>query len=347
MTTLMEPPVEQDAPQAEERVAEISRTSLLPIPPLRIIQDSGIHAEVCEITPDIARALLTHRRFQRPAAQATVNRYARDMTHGDWKLTGQPIILSGANGWEVKDGHLYLRDDQGSYDEIETEDAQQRLLAVAQSDVTIQALVVWGIDPMVRSVLDTGKGRTLSDYLNYAHSLGIDGSLVNASTLATVTKRYSQIEQAWRGDKPVAPTTSEALDWIERNIEVVASVNLAESQRENLPALAKPDVLALVGFHLRQVFGEDAEREFVTKFATLAGLPEGHSCIVARRVLDGMTAKKDTRGTWRDHFRIVLNAAALSMADVFPVRDAQVRQKPKGKAIPAPLVAEAHLGAVE
>ena len=358
MTTTMEPPaqeapataeVEEEPVDPEDLAMQIDRTELLPIPPVEIVRDSGVHAEVVKMTPDVARALLTHRRFQREVSWATVRKYVRDMQAGHWALTGQPMILSGADGWEIRDDHLYLRDDKGGYDEIEAEDMQHRLLAIVISGATISVLFVWGVSPSVRPLIDLNKIRTLPDVLNYATELGIKAGSINTVTLAKVAKRYAQIEQLWRGERPLTPTIPESMSWLYENVEMIESVQLAEEYREDLPSLAKPDIAALVGYHLRRVFGEEAERDFITKFATQAGLPERHPYLVASKRLEKMGAKnnKVPRGTWRDQFGVVLNAASLSLADKHPVSEAQVATKPRGRSIPAPLVAEAHLAAVE
>lgn len=358
MTTLMEPPapteeeveeVEEVAENPEYRAGMIDRLALLPIPPIQIVRDSGVHSETCQITPEVASALLTHRRFQRDVSWPTVRRYARDMLAGNWKLTGQSMILSGTDGWKIEGDFLYLLDGRGTYSDIEAEDMQHRLLAVCISDVTITAQVVWGVDPAVRSVIDTNKVRTLPDVLNYATELGIPVGDINRRTLAKAANRMQQIEQTWAEQKPLSPTIPESMSWLHDNIDMVASVGLAEEYREQLPPLGKPDITALVGYHLRTVFGDEAEESFVRKFATQAELPERHPYLVVRAVLGKMADKssKVPRGSWKDQFRVVLNAASLALADKHPVTEAQIRTKPQGRTIPAPLVAEPHLGSVE
>ena len=77
---------------------------------------------IAAITPETAQKWLdaTDRRNYRNHVPALVREYARLMRQGAWSICGEPIIL----------------DDQGCL-----RDGQNRLLAVIESGVTIQALV--------------------------------------------------------------------------------------------------------------------------------------------------------------------------------------------------------------
>jgi hypothetical protein len=79
---------------------------------------------------------------QRKIKPSVVKRYAADMAAGLWRQNPQPILLD-THG-DVIDG-------------------QHRLLAVLTSTMTIRMLIVEGVDPAVRLVLDTGSGRTAFD----------------------------------------------------------------------------------------------------------------------------------------------------------------------------------------
>jgi hypothetical protein len=112
------------------------------------------------VTPEIAERWLGMNGHNRLIRGATVRQYARDMTAGDWRLTGETIKFA-------PDGTLL--------------DGQHRLKAVVLSGVTIPMFVARGIDPEAQNVMDSGRKRTASDML------GLAGEK-NYSTLAAAAR---------------------------------------------------------------------------------------------------------------------------------------------------------------
>lgn len=102
-------------------------------------------AKVMTIGPELARQMLEKNNGNRPVSKRAVRRYAHDMSTGKWTLNGEPIILDHS-------GRLL--------------DGQHRLLAVIESGVTIDALVVTGADPSVFNTIDAGNTRSGSDILS-------------------------------------------------------------------------------------------------------------------------------------------------------------------------------------
>lgn len=98
-----------------------------------------------KITPEMADAWLT--RFNtknRTLRQHRVDRYASDVRTGNWKETGQPIVLD-------EDGILLT--------------GQHTLHAVIAAGVPIVTLVVVGVDRECRYFVDLGLAKVLADFL--------------------------------------------------------------------------------------------------------------------------------------------------------------------------------------
>ncbi len=104
------------------------------------------------VDPDMARTFLDENDANRAIRTRVVNAYARDMAHGDWMITGETIKFS-------KTGELL--------------DGQHRLYAIMESGTAQRLLVIRGLDPSTKGVIDTGAPRTAGDALKL---VGLGGS---------------------------------------------------------------------------------------------------------------------------------------------------------------------------
>lgn len=99
--------------------------------------------EITILTPEKAQSLLdTQTDQQRKRSHQHVARYADAMKRGLWRFDATPIKVD----WY---GNLI--------------DGQHRLSAIIISGISIRTLMVYGLDPEVFQVLDTGKRRNLGD----------------------------------------------------------------------------------------------------------------------------------------------------------------------------------------
>lgn len=99
------------------------------------------------ITPELAEAYLGKNMLNRHRDTKRVSQIADDMTNGDWMLTHAGIAFDW-NG-ELVDG-------------------QHRLAGIVKSGEPQTILVVHGLDPDVRYVIDTGRPRTAANSLTLA-----------------------------------------------------------------------------------------------------------------------------------------------------------------------------------
>lgn len=109
------------------------------------VTHTGVRAKVEILTPEIAARWLEERGKNRPLSDARVRHYARQMVAGEWLLTGEPMILDNA-------GLLV--------------EGQHRAQGVVDAEVSIETLVVRGVDPDVFRAMNTGKARNARDLLS-------------------------------------------------------------------------------------------------------------------------------------------------------------------------------------
>jgi hypothetical protein len=109
--------------------------------------------KVVNFTPALAEAILNNNRLNRPLREGRVEKYARDMAAGRWRMNAETIKLT-------REGDLL--------------DGQHRMFAVIEavnlmpkgkSLPPIPMMVVEGLDAEVMPTIDTGAARTFADVL--------------------------------------------------------------------------------------------------------------------------------------------------------------------------------------
>lgn len=123
------------------------------------------------IDPDLARTYLDENDANRSLRARVINAYARDMGHGSWMITGETIKFS-------KTGELL--------------DGQHRLYAIVESGTAQWMLVVRGLEPETKGIIDTGAPRSAADALRL---VGVGTS--NTMALAAAAR----LLVLWRTDR--------------------------------------------------------------------------------------------------------------------------------------------------
>jgi len=126
-----------------------------------------METKVETISPATAREWLLLNKSNRPVTRLRVLRLIDAINKGQYKLTGEAIKFNG-------NGDLI--------------DGQHRLLAVVESNKSVQCLVIRGLDSDIFKVIDSGKPRTAADVL------AIEG-YTNVNSLASAAKHLYQIER--------------------------------------------------------------------------------------------------------------------------------------------------------
>lgn len=105
--------------------------------------NENVKAEWEIITPNLAAEILRKRNlYNRSLKKRTVDAYARDMENGNWRATGEPIVIDEKG--ILANGH-------------------HRLQAVLQSGQSIISLVVRGVSPESVDNMDQQAKRTAAD----------------------------------------------------------------------------------------------------------------------------------------------------------------------------------------
>lgn len=209
-------------------------------------------AELEHITPEIARAMLNANQNNRKLTPAIVDRYARILEAGEWKVNGE-TVKQDVNG-ELKDG-------------------QHRLAAIEKTGIAADLFVVRGLALDVFDTIDTGKARTSADAL---FSSGVES---NATLVAAIANLAIKIETGTvRINRYIEPHA--VRQWVLDHPEVQESASLVKK----LPFLGYSPVLGLV--HYRAVKGDKAKAEkFFQALETGEGLKRGDPAYALREML--------------------------------------------------------------
>ena len=103
-----------------------------------------ISTQRVKVTPTMAAKWIARNHQNRTLSQKTVDQYAADMAAGKWTFTGQAIIFDAA-------GRLI--------------DGQHRLTAQIKANVTLEWLVVVGVETETRDYIDIGRPRSVGAQL--------------------------------------------------------------------------------------------------------------------------------------------------------------------------------------
>jgi len=134
------------------------------------------------ITPQMAKLWLEKNTHNRKISTQLVEKYARDVKAGEWKITNQGIGFD-SNG-ALTDG-------------------QHRLLACVRADVPFESFVTFGLDPKSQMVVDGGRLRSVGEQLFLGHKMDnatIKVAMANiiAATLKGVNAVSLSADIAWK-----------------------------------------------------------------------------------------------------------------------------------------------------
>lgn len=211
--------------------------------------------EVLDITPDIAREMLTHNTHNRPLRERVVAAYAEDMRNYDWEEDGQSIKFG-------KDGTLL--------------DGQHRLAAVIEADVTVRVLIVRNLPNAAQENMDTQAKRSFGDVLR------LRGEAKYVALAAAVRRVHLWEMGIRRGSGRIQPTNRQLLQTLEKYAWLRDTVAVTERVRTQVPIQGA--VLALCHFLFIQIDEEDTEF-FFARLADGLGLLDGDPIHVLRRTV--------------------------------------------------------------
>ena len=198
--------------------------------------------EIIDVTPAMAEAWLSKNPNNRNLRQPVVNSYARDMLAGNWMLNGETLKFDQA-------GKLI--------------DGQHRLTAIVTADVSVEMVVMRGVDADVMDTVDVGAKRT------YADALKLQGE-ENTTTLAAVVRRAVMWQKGTRTNTgALRPTAREMNTFVTANPQIRTSAEAA--QRHASRSLLPASVIGLCHF-LFSAIDPDAADWFLARAADGDGL---------------------------------------------------------------------------
>lgn len=204
----------------------------------------GFRVEARMVGPDLAAEWLTANIANRNPSPMKQAQYGRDARAGRWLLTGQPIQFD----W---DGNLI--------------DGQNRLQMIIKTDVQIPLLVVYGLDPRVRFVIDTGKARIAGD------GLKIRG-VPNANLVAAVARKHIDWNRHDIWGNKVKPSPDEVIEWLESKPDELiqgAAILATRAQKQLGKGFGGTGAWGFFYLLLTEIDAEDAQDFFE---AVLTGL---------------------------------------------------------------------------
>jgi hypothetical protein len=223
-----------------------------------------MNVRLIKITPLLAKEILQRNTGNRKIDWPWVRQLAREMTLGRWETNGVTV----------------------SWNDEKLIDGQHRLLAVVESGVTVEMLVVEGLPSDVFDTIDIGKRRTAADTL----SVRGETQCKNLAAALIVVDRY----MTGRVGKQVRYTNTEIEELLNKYPEVRRSVR-ACSETKKLVAKS-----VLTGCHYLFAKKDDASADqFVHQLISGSGIIEGDPVYVLReRILQNSLAKAKLSGDY-------------------------------------------------
>lgn len=214
-------------------------------------------AKVERVTPEKAVKWLEANTHNRRPKDNKIDVYRAAMLRGEWRLTGEAIKFA-------KDGTLL--------------DGQNRLWAVVRSGVTIDVLVVRGLDFDTQVVMDTGASRQFSD------QLALNGEK-DARALASALRLLFFYENSGvlvGGPRAArSPTAPQLFELLDRHPDIRDYTAVGQSLRRSLGG--STGVWTLLHYLFSRVDQEDADA-FMFQVKTGLDLHPGDPALALRNV---------------------------------------------------------------
>lgn len=195
--------------------------------------NGGPAMHIIDLTPNLAKFILDVNKDNRSVRNVKVAQYAADMAAGNWALNGEPIIIS-------KDGNL--------------NDGQHRCLAVLESNTSVPAILMFGVERETRLTLDQGAMRSASDIL------AMD-SVPNAATAAAIARMaiaYDRNSGKGLTDSGKV-TTAEVKARVQNDGAIALAATFAATNSHYSRAFAAGSVIGFTFYILSKIDRREAE----------------------------------------------------------------------------------------
>lgn len=222
----------------------------------------GVTTQVIDLTPMLARVLMSRNAHNRAISENIVENYVRDMKNGAWRFNGEPIIVS-------RDGEL--------------NDGQHRCMAVVLSGLIIKAVLIIGVERDTRTTLDQGKMRSVGDYLAMEGHLDTN-TLAAAGRMVWQWRKFGLVSQ----NHQYRPTKSEVLALVNETPALGKCVH--DISWTNLSAAGSRSMMAFCSY----AFGLTADKSEVGTF--IHGIATGENLTLQSPILYARNRLLSERG---------------------------------------------------
>lgn len=217
-------------------------------------------AEVVTLTPVLASLLLERNSANRPISKTGKNEIKQDIANGRFVFNGESIIVS----------------DTGILN-----DGQHRCINVLEAGIAIQTVIVFGPKEETRYSVDSGKSKTVSNYLamkgrKYTHILGAAVSFV----IQWKSRGYLN-----HGNEYTRPSKQAILEGADHLRGIDASVEFTSAAMKSVGSHA---VLAFCHYAFWKASSRENADHFMTKLMEGDGLKKGDPILYCRNRLLGM-----------------------------------------------------------
>lgn len=225
-------------------------------------------AEVVTLTRVLAEILLDHNPINRPVSRLNSADLANDITSGRFLFNGESIVVSNT-------GTLL--------------DGQHRCQQVVATGTPIETVIVFGPREAARFTIDTGKSKTVSNFLSmkgklYTRELGAAASYI-------LQWRARSIIGMGRLDASQRPTKAEILSAAEEFKALEISVQFTSGARKTIKSHA---ILAFCHYVFWHRVSREAADAFILALIDGDGLRKGNPAHYCRNRLINMGREYDS-----------------------------------------------------
>jgi hypothetical protein len=244
-----------------------------------LLEENGEVAPAYRIllTPDLARRFLRSERLNRATRARRITMYRSAMAEDGWGYTGQPLIFN-RQGQMMDGGH--------------------RCKAVISANVSIEVLVVLGIEDAAFRFLDQGASRVGADFL-----IGTKNAAAIAAAVGWVWAEQKGTIGSAGSSHGMPPT--EAPGMLQRHPKISESYTLAATVR-----LCLPGSIAIYSHYRATQVNPDAASEFFRLLASGAELAVGSPVLLLRNRLTENRRSK-AKLPYQEIMALIIKAYAL------------------------------------
>lgn len=233
--------------------------------------------EVHDITPDMAKTILTHRnKNNRKYRYNQIGKLSEAIENGEWQVTNQGLAFD-------KEGNLI--------------DGQHRLAAVLQTRKTVPMMVATNMAPEIFNVVDTGSKRSTGDALDI---LGSEEGRVVSGAIKTLICYKKYPDKTWSGTAIQQPSSSEIVKiYKERSDEFEALLSVIRKKHKSFKCFSPSLGLTLCILLLDVGWSDIQIWEFWDAVTVGANLPPNSVILSFRNQLADPYFRKRHYGTQR------------------------------------------------